>query len=116
MPRICSRSSGVSSGPCTETACSAAVRMTSSSSPMMVSVQFDSLGKRRQSAILRAILGPPFGVVGCVRCTTRRPDSQAGSYLEPGVLEIEVSHDPVHHLVVDQSAVSELDDGSALGI
>src|SRR5690606_35740144 len=43
MPLICSRSCGLSSWPWTDAACSAAARTTSSSSPLMVSVQPDSL-------------------------------------------------------------------------
>src|SRR5689334_10726196 len=53
MARIWSRSSGVSSWPCTETACSAAARTTSSAVPVMVNEQFDSLGNILQSATLR---------------------------------------------------------------
>src|SRR5690606_3294144 len=58
MPLICSRSCGLSSWPWTDAACSAAARTTSSSSPLMVSVQPDSLGMSRQSATLR--IGAPF--------------------------------------------------------
>src|SRR3954464_4734351 len=55
MPRICSVSSAEAWGPCTDAACSAAARTTSSSSPMIVSEQLVSLGQRRQSAMTRAM-------------------------------------------------------------
>lgn len=51
----CSRSSGLSVCSWTETACSVAARTTSSSSPEMVSEQFDTLGYLRQSAIFLVI-------------------------------------------------------------
>src|SRR5215218_1817633 len=36
--------------------------------------------------------------------------------LEPGVLKVEVSLDPVHHVVADRALVAELDDGVSLGL
>ena len=50
------RSGAASSCLCTETACSAAARTTSSYSPEMVSVQLLSLGNSRQSATVRVMI------------------------------------------------------------
>src|SRR5262249_38273984 len=49
IERSCSRSSGPSEWPCVLTACSAEACNTSNSRPEIVSVQFVSLGKSRQS-------------------------------------------------------------------
>src|SRR5664280_2975206 len=80
-PRISSRSSGPAVCPCTDTACSAAAPSTSSSSPAMVSVQFDSLGKSRQSATLRtAFSSRSIGRESSSRCKQHSVDSKRGQH------------------------------------
>ena len=59
MARICLRSSGPSTWPCDDTACSAAACSTSISVPEIVSVQWFSLGNSRQSATLRLMVASP---------------------------------------------------------
>src|SRR5690606_6147189 len=76
MPRISSRSSGPSVCPCTDTACSAAARTTSSSSPLMVRVHPDSLGNSRQSAVFR-IVPPGFDHRAADTSTTAAPAPRA---------------------------------------
>src|SRR5215210_3377518 len=52
----------------------------------------------------------------CEGCTGCRRSGRGWLDLEPGVLKVEVSLDPVHHVVADRARVAELDDGVSLGL